>query len=486
MYHRTWMLLFAVALAGCAEPGPIELATDADVQALGELPGLRATADARLLDELARIEQQGGTPLLLLRREVPDAQNVWEGLERLFFPEFRESNLEKTTEIFKRLYFRPRDRRAREGGRYLVIDPRVLADAASFREAKQRQQEAADKALERRQCDFGLDPMMGLVNDLTFIDTLRVLAHLEAFLAADFLALGEVTGDASLGEEDRAPGKLRKTMSHENPIESVKIMLRLADLLARQKHLATRKSGAVVRADALVVLRAIVDHPRTTRDDLAKLYELIEQQLAAWPADADVWIGDRALGMHCYELVRAGHFDLLVDQQQLAAFKEEGISADLQAAVLEHVDQDELFYLQTMRKIITACQTPPAKRTAASLAARAKVLEDLRQELQRRRYDVQTLVACRVLLGDVRPAMARLAEDRAACEAWALALAEALGKPRPQSVPPLNPVDGSRYMIRTETVGKQTVVIVWHKGEGIGGAGQPVLVPIRRAAGAGE
>ena len=125
MNHRAWMLLIAVALVGCDNrPGPIELSTDADVQALGELPGLRATADTRLLDELARIEQQGGTPKLL-RREVPDEENVWKGLERLYFPEFRQSNAEKTTEIFKRLYFR-----RREGDRYLVIDPKVLAEAA--------------------------------------------------------------------------------------------------------------------------------------------------------------------------------------------------------------------------------------------------------------------------------------------------------------------------------------------------------------------
>ena len=108
------------------------------------------------------------------------------------------------------------------------------------------------------------------------------------------------------------------------------------------------------------------------------------------------------------------------------------------------------------------------------------------QQLNRRRYDVQTLVACRVLLPEIRPSMARLAEDRAACEAWALALAEALGQPRPKSVPRLNPVDGSEYKTRIEMDGKRAVVVVWRTGEGISGAGQPVLVPIRRAAVTGE
>ncbi|MCH8922612.1 MAG: hypothetical protein IIA67_05635 [Planctomycetes bacterium] len=483
MNHRAWMLLIAVALVGCDNrPGPIELSTDADVQALGELPGLRATADTRLLDELARIEQQGGTPKLL-RREVPDEENVWKGLERLYFPEFRQSNAEKTTEIFKRLYFR-----RREGDRYLVIDPKVLAEAARFREAKQERQEAAWHALDRPQCDFGLDPMMGLMADLTFIDTVRVCAHLEAFLAADFLVLGGAAGDVSADQEDLAQGPPRKATAQENPIESFEMMLRLADLLAQQKHLATRKSGAIVREDAWVVLRAIVDHPKTTLDDLAKLYQIVEKQLTAWPADADVWIGDRALGMHSYELVRGGHLDLLVGKEQLAQFDRDGVSADLPTAVMEHIDEDELFYLQTMRKIIAACRTPAAKRTAATFEARRKVLADMQQQLNRRRYDVQTLVACRVLLPEIRPSMARLAEDRAACEAWALALAEASGQPRPKLVPRLNPVDGSEYKMRTETDGKQAVVVVWRTGEGIGGAKQPVLVPmpIKRASATGE
>jgi hypothetical protein len=480
MKRHAWMLLIAFVLVGCDNtPEPIELSTDADVRALGELPGLRATADARLLEELARIEQQGGTPKQLCR-DVPDADNVWKALERIFFPEFRASNAEKTTALFQRIYFRPRDRRppkfrTQDGDRSLVIDPRALAAAVEFRESMHKQQLAANAALQRPQCDFGIDPMMGMVNDLSFIDTVRVCAHLEALLAADFLALGALTG-----QDDSA------IVPHEYAIESVDTMLRFAELLAQQKHLGTRLSAAILRADALVVMRAIVDHPRTTSGDLAKLYAVMEKQLANWPSDADVWIGDRAMGMHSYELVRAGHLDLLVDQEQLDEFAEDGVSADLSAAVLEHADEDELFYLQTMRKIIVACQTPPAKRTAASLAARAKVLAELRQELRRRQYDVQTVVACRVLLGEIRPAMARLAEDRAACEAWALALAEALGQPRPQSVPRLNPVDGSEYMIRTETDGKQTVVIVWRTGGGVGGAGQPVLVPIRRATATGE
>ena len=252
--------MIALALAGCAKPGPIELSTDEDVQALGELPGLRKTADARLLEELARIEQQGGTPRLLCR-EVPDKENVWKGLERLILPDFRDNNLKKTSEIFNRLYFRPRDLKPRDSGprdygRYLVINLRVLAEATSFREEKQKQQVAADEALERKQCDFGLDPMMGVLNDLSFIDTVRVLAHLEASLAADFLALGEVMSDLSPGEESPATEKLDKT-PRQYAIDSVGIMLRLAHLLAQQKHVTTRLSGAAVREDALVVTRAI-------------------------------------------------------------------------------------------------------------------------------------------------------------------------------------------------------------------------------------
>ena len=483
------MIALALALAGCAKPGPSELSTDEDVQALGELPGLRKTADARLLEELARIEQQGGTARLLCR-EVPDKENVWKGLERLILPDFRDSNLEKTSEIFNRLYYRPRDLKPRDSGprdygRYLVINLRVLAEATGFREEKQKQQVAADEALERQQCDFGLDPMMGVLNDLSFIDTVRVLAHLEAFLAADFLALGEVMSDLSPGEESPAAENLDKT-PRQYAIDSVGIMLRLAHLLAQQKHVTTRLSGAAVREDALVVTRAIVDHPLTTRDDLEKLYELIEKQLSTWPADADVWIGDRAMGMHSYELVRAGHFYLLVGEEQLAAFKQEGISAELPVAVIDHADEDELYYLQTMRKIITVLQELPAKRTAASFQARQKVLADMQQELKRRRYDVQTLVACRVLLPGMRLVVTRLAEDRAACELWALALAEALGRSRPQLVPRINPIDGSEYMIRTETDGRQAVVVAWHTGKGIGGASQPVLVPIRGAAVTGE
>jgi len=76
------------------------------------------------------------------------------------------------------------------------------------------------------------------------------------------------------------------------------------------------------------------------------------------PGDADAWIGDRALGMWVYEVVRAGKLMDILTPEELQRFSDEGILADLPERVRQTVNEDELYYLETMRKIIAGCDQP--------------------------------------------------------------------------------------------------------------------------------
>ena len=55
------LLVLAIAIGCSSKPTPEEKATE-EAKAFGALPGLKATPDQALQDELARVVEDGGTP----------------------------------------------------------------------------------------------------------------------------------------------------------------------------------------------------------------------------------------------------------------------------------------------------------------------------------------------------------------------------------------------------------------------------------------
>jgi hypothetical protein len=395
---------------------------------LGELPGLRGSTHAELQAELARIVEEGGTPAQLSAVEVPDAENVAAGIEGLFPPEQLDAVLEASEELFPESDFE--------------FDAAGLLEAVEFRREHEAVLEGARKALRRPKCEFGVDFRRGFEADLSFVDVARICARLEALEAAELLSRGK-PADA---------------------IDPLAAMLDWAACLAGGKHPVSRMEAAFLRTEAATVLGAIAAHPEVGRAELERLYQLAREQLDAWPPDARAWIGDRALGMWAYELVRAGRLQELLTEEEILQFAEEGILSGLPDRAKEGADEDELFYLQAMRKVIQSCGKPYHQRT--------EVLESIRGELHERRNSPEfPVVAGRLLLADLETGLLNQAQDRANWEGWAVALAAASGAdPPPYHT---NPISGKPY----EVIRKDGLVMVWNVGDSGQAVERPVVVP---------
>jgi hypothetical protein len=211
--------------------------------------------------------------------------------------------------------------------------------------------------------------------------------------------------------------------------------------LAAQRHVESRLTAARLRQEALLVLEAIVQHPAASRDELAEALRLVQRQLDSWPSDAEAWIGDRAMTLHSYELLRVGHFEMVLTPEDIDELDKEQILPYFTRAVTRTIDDDELFYLETMHAIIDGCRKPYYARRAM-LTALAQRLSDDRNKPD------YPLAAARLFLPDVDSAQRQQAADRARCEGWVLALAAAVGSDPPNFE--RNPATGEPYHVSVE------------------------------------
>lgn len=428
MRYVAFFLVFSAVLAGgCRaekEPAPQEIVPPD----YGKLPGLKRAANQKLREELARIVEERGTPELLEQTSVAEVDNAAAVLRELF-PEHKiRSILEKSERIFP--------------PKKLALHPAGLQKAINFRKQYDSQRRKAREALRRPKCDFGIRFTAGFPAELELIDVVRICARLETFQAAEALA-----GD----KPDQA-------------IDSLEVILRLAACLGKEKHGEARAQAAFIRTEAFVLLQAIVQDEKIARTHLDRLYELVQAQWKSWPGDADATVGDRALGMHAYEMVRAGNLTDLLTVEEFEQFQKEGVLRELAAAAARSVDQDELYYLQTMRKILAACDRP--------YYLRAELFDTIRDELQQMRNSPEfPVVAARLLLPDIRKLHVMQAQDRANWEAWSMALALATRRHLPPSQ--TNPLTGEKYQASKV----ENLTVVRNFGSGRPGDDPSIVVP---------
>ncbi len=417
----------ALVLGGCGSdssdaPRPIEH--------YGVLPGLAATPDQDLREEYARIVEEGSTPEILQASAIAEAENVAAGLRDLFPPDKVETLLDEATSITPP---------ARLG---FAFGPVRLRRAIAFRERFDAEWQQARAALARPRCDFGIRHTAGQLADLRFIDTCWLVLRLASFYAAERLDEADLDG----------------------AIEGLGSMLRLAQCLAAEKHIVPRGEAAFMRSEALLLLEAITRHPKIEREHLATMLRMVQGQLATWPHDAEAWIGDRALGMHTYEIVRDGRMHELLKPEDVENLGGRVAAQNLAETAQRTVNADELYYLRTMRQVIEACAKPYYQR--------ATLLQGIRTELQNREgTSAEPIVAGRLLLPGLENAQEIQARDRAFCEAWALALAHGVGlDPPPYEV---NPLTGADYRV-TRRDGRVEVSEV---GTGLKGDDPRMIVP---------
>lgn len=400
-----FFLMAAFAVSGCWSRSPAEL-NEAALIELGELPGATQSVSQPLRDELARIREEGGLPTQLTRSNVTESDNLSLILTQLFQAESLPELVARVDEAFP--------------GERFTFSPIALEKAIRLRRSYDKQLVAIADSLKSPQRVFVVDYRQGFFADRSFIDACRVAVTLETYRVAEQLVENRPT----------------------DALPSLRMMFDLTQRLAALQHVEARLEAVELRSRAFQVLQAVVDHPQFSADDLASIRPLVHQQLTHWPPDHAAWIGDRAVGLHAYELVRRGELLQLLTADEVAQFTKEGTLADLHNAARRIVDQDELYYLQTMRTLIDACQKPYVQREP--------IFGEILQAQHERRYEPDfPLVAARVFLPNIEQAQRLQAEDRALVEIWALALSLAAGNARQSER--LDPASGKPYRVSLGT-----------------------------------
>ncbi len=408
---RILLLAVAVAVAGCGRKNSAGYGDAKTIDDLGELPWLSSSPNVAMQDHLTRIRQQQGTPNQLDAHRPPDAQNVAVGLAAVFDSR-RISRIDRQAE---RLF--PSGRFEFDAIRLQKV-MRFVSDHSDQRENHPNQRTEIRKALTRPRCRFDLQFSKGLLATLPDLQIVRTCVRLEG------LAIAEI-----LFDKQRPSGT----------IEPLGVMLRLVAYLAAEKHLASRLEAARLRRETMSVLEAVAQHPKTNTSVLRGLLDLVGAQLESWPADADAWIGDRALGLHTYELVRAGELMSLLTSEETRRFRKRGTPGDLFLAVKRNIDRDEGYYLDTIETIIAACNEPYYKRRGMF----GQIRTDLNDRENTAKYP---FVSGRILLDDIENGQQLQARDLALCQSWAVALAMACGES--PSAYKVSPLSGEPYDVQ--------------------------------------
>lgn len=412
MKRATALLLLVLTLlmfVGCSPSAGKESASDKDpFLEYAELPGLKGTHHPQLQSELARIRAERATPKLLDADAAggdASARASGSDLVRVLTDAFTRQQLRFASQGAQRLFPRPLN----------TWTPITTAQAIQLRRKFDQPRLQIRQALLEPSAQLRPSYARGVGLDVTFVNAAEVYSRLEICRAVEHLTADEP----------------------EPAANSLYAVLRLVDLLARQKHVVSRLAAAGIRSEALAFAQVFLRQGDATAADVAELAKRIEWQLANWPPDANAWIGDRAMGMHIYEMIRGGQvLSVLTDRELDELQKADALMAFSEAAS-RSIDEDEWFYLDTMRSIIEACEQPFYRREQALMKLECKVKE-------RRDSHDYPVVAGRLLLPGTHKAQRRQAADRALVEAWAIALAAARGKIPPSGE---NPLTGRPYAV---------------------------------------
>lgn len=431
-------LLLVALLSGCdrrtAADKQKKHPTDQSVY--GELPGLRSTHNEFLRLELARLESEQATPEQLttgIAWDPTTAQPITaeEKLLRLFTRGAAGVLADRAEKLLPQERFQFNSVRLRQ--------------ATEFRDRYVSQQIKLREILDRGELDFRIQHTNGLFARFEFVEVLRTGIRLEMIEAAWHLA----------------------NSKPENALRCVDYSFQMIGQMANQPHVIPRIRAVHLRQDVLRVVAALVENPNTTRQIQELLADLFDRQLRNWPSDETAWIGDRAQGLHTYEIVRDGYFTSLLTEEEIQEYKQQSpnMLKGVAQLVVKGVDEDERFYLQRMRQVIDSCQQPYHVREALL----EQIEEDLR--LLRDTSDCPR-IADLFLLGDLREGHRLQALDRASVDAWWLALRSACE----QKVEiPLSPLTGKPYILDISLSNIQVSGFARDDNDGL------IVVPIRDA-----
>src|SRR5690606_22109584 len=102
----------------------------------------------------------------------------------------------------------------------------------------------------------------------------------------------------------------------------------------------------------------LVQMPGIAHEEQSLFADLLTRQLSQWPDDAEAWIGDRAAGLHTYEVARQRKLIKMLTADEVLQFEIEGLAGKFRRFVPAELDADQAFYLAAMRQLIAACRLP--------------------------------------------------------------------------------------------------------------------------------
>ncbi len=420
----TWLVRLLpafVLLTGCSRaPSPPE----SEAEPLYRLPHLKNANNPQLREHFRRLSRRGELPWQLRDARVPPAENAAEELVRLF-------GRRDPQRVFHAL------------DNYFPAAPLLEDDVRREQAALEVQRwleelQRARNALLRPRCVFAIAYDKCLEADLSFVYRVRAAARLASLQAV-------LSASAERPEE---------------ALDHLLLALQLTTALQGHMHPVVRLQAALGRTEVLETLQAVLLQFSWSSDQLGRLLNVLQRAEASLPEDASAWVADRTLGLHFYELLRAGAWNQVVTAQDLERLGTE-LAQRLRFAAPATLEQDEAYYLDMMERIVALAGKPYPRRR-----------RQLAQLEKRWRADAQRFPAAAVLLlPDVLPGMARQSLDRARLQGWIVGLRHALGQAPPGVV--LSPFTGRPYRVLT----RSRYLVVLGAGAVPDEPETPILVP---------
>lgn len=419
--------------------------------------GLEATRKARdetLVAEVARLIDESALPADLYQTKLDEKHNVAVQLRKHF-----EAFEDNRRDLQRLAVEQPL-------GAW-TISPETLKSVAPVLDRLRPQRELIRQVLDREKVEFGLD--------LVETKTTRMLNPKVPDLLRDYILLEEFAVARALAEGD---------MNVAN--DSLRYIFKLARLASFAKSMPLRFTAAEIRQKALNILQTLVLDSRFSPEDKGLFLEELRHTLANWPDDALAWVGERAYGMQMFESIRQDGIlpplpsdtpskdyqtmkremnqtptppttEEMLKRVELSAFTynelayladpvgDPGFLLWVNDGLFQTIDADEVFYLRTMRSIITASSEPYYRQV--------HVFDTLVSDIYSKRDQPDEPFIASILLRDVRAMAQTQAVDRAQVEAFAVALTlsdEETGR-APWAKPlvnAINPLTGEGYSVQ--------------------------------------
>lgn len=377
--------LIAAAVCVCGVAGCGVSSIEKKILACAEPKGALDSGDTGLVDLVRQVEQQRGWPSQLDRSPVVAEGNAAVALADCYSDPLH-LRLGPQAEIL------------------LEPDP-DLEERVAFLKRHDLLTRKTAAAVDLPRCRFAVGHRFGFFAHMGYLD--------DASLAARLLHLRATRDD--LG--DRSPETLSDLLRS----------LRVTHWLSRVRRVEARVLACTLRREALSTIRQRFLAGDYRRFEAEQVYSLLRDQLADWPEDRRMLVGERATVLHAYEAIRHGLLGRLITLEERKRLEEGGLLARMESATPQAITADELGYLRLIEAVIEASDRPYPQRRQAMNAE----LDRLSQR--------PTLFARGLFLLDLPDALHRVANDRALVEAWTIALSMAAElKPPPFRVSPLS------------------------------------------------